>query len=881
MRRWLFGCLAAQLLMLPAVAWAQRTAKVVPGEQYYMSPFMQAIVGANWRDVWNTAVVVPVLDLNTFGGGLTAFRQGGNQSLTLRLRGGDGKTYIFRSTDKFVHKALPEDLAHTPVGELIQDQSSTMHPTGQLVVTPLQEKLGLLQARPQLVLMPDDARLGEFRKTFAGMLGQIEERPDEAEGDGPVSFGAKDIEDSEKLLEELEQSLDHRLDSREYLAARLIDFMIGDTDRGADQWRWARFERGELEVYRPIPRDRDYAFMAADGLLPSLVRAAFPKIVMFGPKFSPLRGYTFMTQEFDRSHLVELPWPVWDSLVTRIQSEFTDAVITDAVARLPREHRAVSGPDLVDGLRTRRANLRTIVRDYYNMVVREADVFASNEADVAEIERQRDGSVDVHLYSQRAAAAATNGDRVAAFTRRFSPLETKEIRVYMQDGNDRVIVRGAAEHSIKVRVTGGAGDDVLVDSSRVSQGGHPTVFYDASGRNTFTPGPGTRVSEMPFVTAQPKEEVEEGQQPKPRVVQEERRGHFQDLMAGRENFIQDKITTGATQYWGGRSGFGPTVDYREGAGPILGFGYATKRYGFRHQPYESKISLNALYAIGSSGFGLEARGDFRTENAPLAFDVLVRASQFEANRFFGYGNDTPDIGRDLSLVLRDELLIQPAARWYFTQKDWVGVGPLVRYIKSRPEGGSPADTLRGGFDSIEQLGVQALTRFDRRDSGINPHQGYTLTGGAAFYPPMWDVEDAYARAHVQGTAYLPVGKPTVALRLGASRVFGTFPLHDAAFLGGRHTLRGFRWNRFAGDAEVHSTAELRVPLARVTLLTRGLAGAFVFADAGRVWMDGSSPGGWHSGYGAGFSFLTLGSAFSVSYARGEHSRVYFSYGLPF
>jgi hypothetical protein len=879
MRRFWMGFATALAVVAHTAAVAQtKTVKVVPGAQYGMSPFMEAIIGSNWRDVWTREIVVPVLDLGTFAGGLTPFRQGGNQSVTLRFRGGDGKVYIFRSTDKFVHKALPEDLGHTPLGEMIQDQSSTMHPTAGLVVSPLQEKLGLLHAIPQLVFLPDDPRLGEFRKTFGGILGQFEERP-EGDGDGPYAFGAKDIEDTQKLFEELEQTLDHRLIAREYLAARLIDFLVGDTDRGADQWRWARFERGETEVWRPVPRDRDYAFMAADGLLPSLVRAAFPKIVVFGPKLSKLRSYTFMTQEFDRSHLVELPWPVWDSLVTRIQSEFTDEVITDAVARLPREHRELSGPDLVEGLRTRRNNLRPIVQDFYSMVVREADVFASNEADVAEIERQRDGSVQVTLYSARAAAAATNGDRVAAFTRRFSPQETKEIRVYMQGGNDRVVVRGSAEHTIKVRVTGGAGDDVLADSSTVAHGGHPTVFYDASGRNTFVPGPGTRISEVPFVMPQPKEEEDSTEKKVPEVL-EERRGRFQDLQAGRDNFLADKITTKGNQSWGGRSGWGPAVDYREGAGPIIGFGFATRRFGFRHQPHESKISLRALYAIASSGFGIEGRGDFRGENSPLAFDALVRATQFEANRFFGYGNDTPDIGRDLSLVMRDELLVQPALRWYFTQSDWIAAGPQLRYINSSAEPGSPADTLQSGLD-LEQLGLQAQAMFDRRDNASNPHRGYTLTGGAAFYPAMWDVEDAYARANVQGTVYIPVGTPTVALRLGASRVLGTFPLHDAAFLGGRYTLRGFRWNRFAGDAEVHSSAELRVPIARITLLTRGTAGAFVFGDAGRVWMDSSSPGGWHTGYGAGLSFVTLGNAFSVSYARGEHSRIYLSLGMPF
>ena len=57
-----------------------------------------------------------------------------------------------------------------------------------------------------------------------------------------------------------------------------------------------------------------------------------------------------------------------------------------------------------------------------------------------------------------------------------------------------------------------------------------------------------------------------------------------------------------------------------------------------------------LYGTGNGRMGVTAKGDYRTENSPWGFSLASRMSQLETFRFYGYGNDTPNIGRDLSLV---------------------------------------------------------------------------------------------------------------------------------------------------------------------------------------------------------------------------------------
>ncbi|MDQ3243693.1 MAG: hypothetical protein M3Q09_08205, partial [Gemmatimonadota bacterium] len=67
----------------------------------------------------------------------------------------------------------------------------------------------------------------------------------------------------------------------------------------------------------------------------------------------------------------------------------------------------------------------------------------------------------------------------------------------------------------------------------------------------------------------------------------------------------------------------------------------------------------------------------------------------------------------------------------------------------------------------------------------------------------------------------------------------------------------------------------------VPLFVRWKLGVFGLADVGRVWLDGESPGGWHSGFGGGVWLSSLGQAFSVAFANGEGNRFYIKRGLSF
>ena len=144
------------------------------------------------------------------------------------------------------------------------------------------------------------------------------------------------------------------------------------------------------------------------------------------------------------------------------------------------------------------------------------------------------------------------------------------------------------------------------------------------------------------------------------------------------------------------------------------------------------------------------------------------------------------------------------------------------------------------------------------------------------------------------TAPIPTN-PTLALRAGGKKVWGTFPFQEAAYLGGPvfagsgisdGNLRGYQKNRFGGDSSLYGNAELRLVLARIKLLVPGEFGLFGAADTGRVFFakDPEDADKWHTGTGGGIwlSFLQRLQTLSVALVSGDDLRgVYLRAGFMF
>lgn len=860
---WLLGMAAtavpAVLAAQDAPAAADTTVIVVAGERYAADGLKARFLGEDYRDLWTTPIRVPLLSLATYAGGLTPVERGGGlQTQVLHLRTAAGREYVFRSVDKRPHLTKEPALQGTVVQDIIQDQVSSLQPAAAVVVAPLLEAVGVLHPDPVLVVMPDDPALGKFREEFGGVLGWIEERPDEVEGGEPGFGGFTRITGTERLLERLEESPEDRVAARDYLTARLTDLFLGDWDRHYDQWRWAEVERDGVSYWLPIPRDRDYAFVNYDGWFMRVGRNFFPNGVKFGPDIDNVYGLTLNAQELDRRLLAELELAEWDSVAAFVQARLTDSVIDAAVRRLPPEYHAVRGAEFAQTLKARRSDIRTGARAFYKHLASEVDVRATDEADVAVVERLADDVVDVRLFARAEGAEGGEAAGPAYFQRRFYAPETTEVRIYLHGGDDYAVVRGDVGETLMVRVIGGGGDDVLVDSSTVRTDRHETAFYDHRGDNRFVRARGTVVSTHEY------DAPDVGTAP---------------------------ISGQGYRDWGSSTSIQPYLNYQDTDGLIVGGGYTFTRQGFRRAPFAYQLGARGMVGLGSGNVAAEAFGVWNRTNSAVTYSVSLLGSQLDNFRFYGFGNDTEArADRRLYKVQQDQVVLGGAVGLPLPGAGRLQAGPIVKYTNPDVPDGSPLGELpRYGNGGFGQVGARAEARFDWRDQSSYPRRGARLRANASAYPAVWDAREPFGSALLDATGYLTASwdwPVTLALRAGGERVWGEFPVHESAFLGGSRSLRGFGFQRFAGDASLFGGAELRAPLASANLvLLRGTLGGLLLADAGRVYFNGESEGGWHTAAGAGlwfrFPLRDTDYVLSATYAQGEEGQVYLKLGVPF
>jgi len=810
------------------------TRRVVAGPRYKAGSLHRLLLGPTYRDLWTTPIEVEVLDLARYAGGLTATKKGGGmQTKSLRFEAGDGRRFRVRSVDKDPSPTLPSDLRDTFAEWLVQDQISTAHPAGPMIVDGLAAAAGIRHVDHRFVIIPNDPRLGEFRKDFGGLLGILEEEP---RFEAPVTPGFNDVE---KILEgdEMNKAADadakDRVDARALLKARLFDMFIGDWDRHIGQWDWARVKGSDK--WQPIPSDRDQVFSKFDGLVLTFVRPSQPRFVNFKKEYPSIVGLGFNGRLVDRRYLAELDRPVYREVALELQRALTNPVIEKAVRRIPAPYYRVNGARTIERLRSRRDLLPQIADEFYEMLADEAEVHATDQDDVVEIARAGD-TVDV-----RVSAA---GQSAPYFQRTFREDDTSEIRIFLKKGDDRATSRGK-DDPIKVRVVGGPGADILDDSA----GGHLRL-YDHEGENRIVTGPGTKDSDKPYT-------------------------HPVDK---RDYPLRD---------WGTATIPVAVIAGGGDLGVFLGVNVDFHRYGFRKHPRASKQSVRAGYSTALKGFKAEYDGEFAHTNSRKMRRLFARVSDVEIVRFHGFGNETrADRDRDYYKTPQRQFILNPSFRLGLDAPVDLSIGVIGKFVQPDLIGGRfLTETRPYGSDDFGQVGASAALVVDRRNSTRTATRGAILSAAGTFYPKAWSVDDNFGEAHGEMAGYLTFG-PTLSLRVGGKQLWGTYPYHEAAFIGGPETVRGLRRQRFAGDASAYGNAELRQRLFDFKLLVPIDVGVFGLADGGRVFIDGEDSNRWHHGVGGGvsLSFLRPENTFSIAAARGSDDdkvRLYFQGGFGF
>jgi hypothetical protein len=464
---------------------------VIASPKYEKSSLHQLFWGKHYRPVWTVPVQARVLDLAVDGGGLKPLEKGGSfQTKNLRLVNPAGKEYVIRSIDKDPTKALPRRWQKTFLAKLMQDQTSVIHPYGAFIVPVLAEAASVYHTNPELVIVPDDPALGEFRQEFAGMLALFEERPDGAQEE-EASFGnSPNVVSSRKMFNKLVATPCHQVDRRRYLRARLFDMWLGDWSRREDQWRWASFQQGDRTVYQAIPRDRDHAFFKFnDGIFTWLISQVKTNYQSFHKKIGHVAGLNKSAYPMDAYFLAPLSRQDFLEIADSLQQSLTDAVILQATRTWPDQVYALTGTAFAEKLISRRRQLPQVAEEYYRLLAREVILAGTDKKDRFLVERLNANQTKVTIYSR----SDSNCYNLLLAERIFHRSETKTVSLFGLEGKDIFELAGEAPKGIEVRIYDGEGEDKIQDKSLVRALLRKTRLYDSGDGNEIERGARTKL----------------------------------------------------------------------------------------------------------------------------------------------------------------------------------------------------------------------------------------------------------------------------------------------------------------------------------------------------------------------------------------------------
>jgi len=835
---------------------------VIPGEHYKAGLLHKLFFGEHWRDLWTIPLEAEILDLDKFEGGIRPFKKGGGlQTKSLRFKGKDGREWKFRSIDKDPSKVLPEELRESLVADVLKDQISSANPLAPIIVVPMLNAVGVLQAVPKIVILPDDEKLGEFRENFGGLLGMIEIHPEaDKDKNDPDFEGAEKILNTFNLLHRLEEKRDEKVESKEFLKARLMDIFFGDWDRHTDQWRWAKYRYNSSEFWYPIPRDRDQAFSKFDGIFPAIAAYYTPQLVNFDDDFPQIEDLTWNGRFLDRRFLSEITRKEWDSITTFVKNKLTDSLIESSVKHLPGEHYKSAGLEIEYNLKSRRDKLKEASDEYYRLINDVVDIYGTNKKEYAEIKRLNNLHTEVNIFRRD---KDTNKKEGPLYSKIFDNDLTGEIRIHLLDDDDKAEVTGEADCGPMIRIISGDGEDELIDSSVVNgyllsflpiyDAEEKTGFYDSGRKTKFYPGPGSFIDteEIP----EPKDDLEL-YEPKLRD-----RGH-------------DWIIN-------------PVINYNSDDGLIFGGGPILVSYNFRTIPYEYWMTLTAAYATIPRSYRINYEGIFYSLIKGAGIGLNFLKSELNLTKYYGYGNETAldkNLEDNYFYRLNQEVLnINPSIKFELFPNNFLNLGisynssttklSNIFLIKNFPDSAY-------GIGTIHSASFNCSYTLDSRDNPNNSGSGYFLNLEGLFYPEFLDLKENFTEASFDIRSYFSADiltSATLALRAGGAKIIGNFPFYKAVFLGGKENLRGYTRERFSGNAGLFTQAELRIFISPLNIIIPGKFGVHFFGETGRVYTENDNSKKWHPSYGGGLwmSFLKRDINLSFSIASSPESTLFY------
>lgn len=816
---------------------------IAAGAQYEASEFKQLLWGEHYREAWTTKINVPIIHFNNSKEGYKVLGvTGGEQTVTIIAEDASGKKYVMRSVQKDPQKSLPLYLQETVATEVVQDQISAIHPYGSLIVQVLANAVGVYHTKRKLRYIPASESLELNIGSKKGILVIIESFVNKKWFLRVYHKKATEVISSDELWEKMRAGKALFIDQQQLVRSRLFDMYIGDWDRHARQWFWAKVPSDSSAVYKPIPIDRDNAFFKSDGLFPWLAKIfVFPKFQHFGTGILNIKGINYNAQYFDRWFMNELEKQDWIEIAEQMQNALTDSVIIAAVQQWPQPIRELNGPTFIRKLKARRENLDEFARRYYNVLAEAVNVYGSKKRELFTAVRQADGETTVTKFT-----LDKHGNKLQiAYHRIFKPGETEEIRIYGFGGEDKFKLTGISHNAIKVRIIGGGGKDVVMAHVRATGHSKPTLVYDTPHGIAIHGGVINKTSQDPRVNRY-------------------------DRWSFQYGYIGPRLATG----------------YNENDGLFLGGGVIIETQGFRKKPYAARHKIVGKIATRSKAFSFSYTGIFTDKigSFDLKLNLEVLGPNYSSN-FFGLGNETEKLHNDKDYYgyrydnIRAKVSLSREYEELLTIMGGIGYEYVdLSYTKNRFITSPAANLSSSVFGRHHYASTHVGVRFNTVKNNILPKNGFSIALRSTLKMGLNNSSETFNRFTVKSSFFYTLQNimTTLSLRTGFSSIIGDFNFFQANTLGGggiaggAGNLRGFLFNRFSGRSSLYYNMEIRTKLTDFkTYFFPGSVGLYSFFDGGRVWAKGHHSQKWHFGYGGGIwisplyrTVLTAGMAFS-------------------
>ncbi|PXY42623.1 metallophosphoesterase [Flavobacterium cheongpyeongense] len=826
------------------------------------SLFYKLLFGKHYRKFYSMPIEARIATTDTLKGGLIPIREGGgHQSVSLRMSDPKGREYVMRAMKKsataflqsvaFKDQYVATGFQNTYTEDFLLDFYTTSHPYTPFVTASMSDQIGLSHTNPVLYYIPKQEGLKEFNSSFGNQLYMVEERPADNHLDAKNFGNPSNIISTDDMMKNLHRDEKYTVDEKEYIKARLFDILIGDWDRHSDQWRWGEYKKEDKVIYKPIPRDRDQAFVKYDGALLSLL--------MNIPALRHMR--TFKGDKINVKWLGREPYPMdlaflraaeendWIAQAKFIQESLSDTDIDNAFTNMPKEVQDETVEDIKNKLKSRKKDLQKYASEYFDVLSRTVMIAGTDKKDKFVISHKSKKSIEIQVFRLK-----KEGEEMV-YKKTVTDTKTQNLWIYGLDDDDVFEVKGNQKSKIKIRLIGGQNHDIYT-----IENGKKVIVYDFKSKpNTYN------------LDSKAKTQLTD------------------DYDVNLYNYERPKYNVVAGL---------PNIGYNPDDGVKTGVNINYIVNNFQQNPYTQKHIFNGFYYFATGGleFNYEAHFPGLLGKWVIDVDSQYTTPNFAMN-YFGYGNETDnndkDLGMDFNRVRIRKLHVSGAARHVGRFGSEFSIQPIFQRMTVEETDdrfiGIPVIVDTKVFDSQNYAAVKVKYVFKNADFAAKPTLGIHFMISGMWTTNLIDAEQNFPT--LESTLGITHkidhnGKLVFATSFKGKAIMNdNFYFYHGASLGGDSDLRGYRNERFLGNSYFSQSTDLRWSIGKIhriiAPMTYGVLAGF---DYGRIWLDGENSKKWHQDFGGGLwlNAINLVTA-RISYFQSpdERGRVVFGAAYSF